>query len=174
MVHEDETHKSRRIDDLTQLNIDVEGLKKSMKHIFDAVETLASKFDNYKQPPDIKTIIYVILSTIAILSTAVGVILWIINSQVQVPLEQIKSIKTEITTLSEKNNNLVSNMQILTNSMQTIHEKVKDNTSFVNQYMYIDKIPASEERQNGKIETLEKQVNRLTEMIHQGKTFRKE
>lgn len=172
-MHEDESQK-RRIDDLTQLNIDVEGLKKSMKHIFDAVETLASKFDNYKQPPDIKTIIYVILSTIAILSSAVGVILWIINSQVQVPLEQIKSIKTEISIMSEKNNHMVSNVQILTNNIQTLNERVKDNTAFVNQYMYIDKIPVSQERQNGKLEMLEKQMSRITDTIHQGKTFRKE
>lgn len=172
--------RERRVD-TTELTYEVEGLKKSMKHMYDSFEVLLVKFDgvvdkleSQKQPLDFKTTIYVILSTIMITSSTFAAASWMINSEMDVPLEQIRVAKSEISLNTEELSNSHKDLQILVNIVQGLAAKVKDNTEFVNQYMYIDKVPVAEENQNGRLSSLEMQMNRLTDAIHSGKLRRKD
>lgn len=162
--------------DNSELKFEVENLKKSMTHLYDSFKDLVSKFDglfarfdSVKQPPDLKTILLVILATITITSSLFATASWLIKSEMNVPLEHVALAKADIQTNANEIDALSRDVQSLVTTIESLSGIVAENGRFVNQYTYIDKVPVQTEIQNGRINMLEIMLRRLTDKIHSAK-----
>jgi len=152
-------------DDILEINYRMDNFEHLLDHLNKAFESLIEKIDKMKQPPEIRNILYIIATTIVITSSIIGGVLWLIDSRTAEYNSKLNGAYEEIRKLDKSLNAVRNDQYIITNTMGVIRDKVQNNKDFVDQYMYVDKMPT-------KLGIIQEKLRRICEERenrHQGK-----
>lgn len=107
-----------------------------------------------KPPTSYKDIGASIILTIGVISGLGAGVNAVVDLKTAVPLEQGKQTALKLNSIADKQNKLINSVALLSSTVSMVNEKAKSNKEFVDQYIYMDKIPSTIARIQKDIEYL--------------------
>lgn len=150
--------------DIGNLKSEVHTLNTLVTKLFKQLESLADRLQ--PKPMNLSIILAGAVSLVLLLGGLFGVVIYIANSSNAPLLAQMQQLNVNINAISvatTQNNSLI---QLSNQRLSGINNKVVNNTDTLRWLLFDENIPKQIAQQDGRINMLEKQMNRVVEEAH--------
>lgn len=136
------SEESSQSERLAKVEFEQEAQGKTLLHISSSIDSLLEKYNKTKPPTSFKDIIITIGSTMGLMGMIATVVYTLVDFKTAVPIEQGKATQKKVEILTTGQNKLINLVSLMSAEMKALGQKTDDNTEFVNEYMYREKIPS--------------------------------
>jgi len=133
-------------------------LKKEMNEGFDKILLV---FEGNRPDYDLVKSFKLIATTVIIAGSLTSAVIWLINSQVAVPINEGTKLEVAFKKFVVEYNKDKMNFHALQTKVTTIQEKVESNDAFIYNYQMIDKVPVQLANMEGKVELNNKRLDMI-------------
>jgi len=138
-------------------------LRKEMGEGFDKLFLV---LENNKPEYDLAKSFKLIATTVLVAGSLVSATIWLINSQVAVPINEGMKNQVELKEFKEQYTADKMRYSELQTKVTTLQEKVESNDAFIYNYQMIDKVPVQQANMEGRIELNNKRLDMIIDNQH--------
>ena len=130
---------------------------------------ILTKFSKSEPEYDFLKTIKTIGATIAISGSIVSGLIWLVNSQVAVPNNELLRIQKDFNEFKKEYSVQVMEFHRWKVNVTTMKKDLDGNSAFIDNYMFVDKVPVRNSERDSRVKRLEEITNEFLKNIHNKK-----